>query len=144
MNVERMLKHRRGPAITCRPDDAVAVVAKLLTHHRIGALPVCDSSGALVGVISERDLVRGLALKGDDLLAMPAKELMTRDVATCQPTDTVKDVMATMSRRHIRHLPVMEKGRLKDMLSQRDVMEARLEETRLEADVLRDVVRARA
>jgi CBS domain-containing protein len=144
MNVERMLRHRRGPVVTCKPEDAAGVVAKLLAHHRIGALPVTDSSGALVGVISERDLVRGIALKGAAILAAPAKELMTKDVATCAPTDTAKEVMATMSRRHVRHLPVMEKGRLKDMLSQRDVMEARIEETRLEADVLRDAVRARA
>lgn len=142
MTVKLILKRHRPTLVTCRPEDSAATVAKLLTDHRIGALPVTDSSGALVGVISERDLVRGLTTKGATVLGLHARDLMTRDVATCTPKDTIKDVMLTMSRRHIRHLPVLENGKLKDMLSQRDVMQARLEETQLEVNVLRDVALA--
>jgi CBS domain-containing protein len=142
MTVELILKRNRSNLVTCTPDDPVEAVAKLLTDHRIGALPVVDGAGRLVGVISERDLVRGVAAKGAAMLRLYARDLMTRDVATCTPRDSIKDVMLTMSRRHIRHLPVMADGRLKDMLSQRDVMQARLEETQLEVNVLRDVALA--
>jgi len=142
MTVELILKRHRAKLVTCTPDDPVATVATLLTDHRIGALPVVDAGGKLVGVISERDIVRGVAGKGTQVFTLHARDLMTRDVATCTPKDSIKDVMLTMSQRHIRHLPVMENGRLKDMLSQRDVMQARLEETRLEVNVLRDVALA--
>lgn len=142
MTVELILKRHRAKLVTCTPDDPVATIARLLTEHRIGALPVVDAGGKLVGVISERDIVRGMAGKGTQVFTLHARDLMTRDVATCTPRDSIKDVMLTMSRRHIRHLPVMENSRLKDMLSQRDVMQARLEETQLEVNVLRDVALA--
>ena len=82
-----------------------------------------------------------MAEKGSASVNLKVSDLMTADVATCLPGDSIKDVMEIMARRHIRHLPVMEEGNLLDMLSQRDVMEYRLEATELEANVLRDRVR---
>jgi CBS domain-containing protein len=141
MTVKNILKDHDGPLITCRPEDTIDTVATILASKRIGALPVHDGDRNLVGIISERDVVRGLAEKGNACIDLNVSDLMTADVATCQPGDTIKDVMQIMARRHIRHLPVMEDGKLLDMLSQRDVMEYRLEATELEANVLRDRVR---
>lgn len=138
MTVQSLLKNDRAKVVTCRPDDTVELVARLLTKNRIGAVPVIDGKGKLVGVISERDIVRGLSETPAKVADRRVKELMTADVATCRPTDHVKDVMAVMARRHIRHLPVLENGELRDMLSQRDVMISRIEQTELEVNVLRD------
>ncbi|MBT3306130.1 MAG: CBS domain-containing protein [Alphaproteobacteria bacterium] len=141
MSVKNILKDHGGQLITCRPEDTIDTVATILASKKIGALPVRDSDRMLVGIISERDIVRGMAEKGSDSVNLRVRDLMTADVATCQPEDSIKDVMQIMSRRHIRHLPVLKDGQLLDMLSQRDVMEYRLEATELEANVLRDRVR---
>ena len=143
MSVKNILKDHGGQLITCRPEDTIDTVATILASKKIGALPVRDSDRMLVGIISERDIVRGMAEKGSDSVNLRVRDLMTADVATCQPEDSIKDVMQIMSRRHIRHLPVLKDGQLLDMLSQRDVMEYRLEATELEANVLRDRVRVR-
>ncbi|MBC8340019.1 MAG: CBS domain-containing protein [Rhodospirillales bacterium] len=141
MNVESILKDHEGPPITCRPEDTVETVAGILTTNKIGALPVHDAQRKLVGIISERDVVRGLAENGSGCVNLKVSDLMTTDVATCKPSDSIKDVIKIMMRRHIRHLPVMKDGALLDILSQRDVMESRLEAKELEANVLRDRVR---
>ena len=141
MSVKNILKDHGGHLITCRPEDTIDTVATILASKKIGALPVRDAECNLVGIISERDVVRGMAEKGSASVNLKVSDLMTVDVATCLPDDSIKDVMEIMARRHIRHLPVMEEGNLLDMLSQRDVMEYRLEATELEANVLRDRVR---
>jgi len=141
MSVKNILKDHGGHLITCRPEDTIDTVATILASKKIGALPVRDADRNLVGIISERDIVRGMAEKGSACVNLKVSDLMTADVATCLPEDSIKDVMEIMARRHIRHLPVMEDGNLLDMLSQRDVMEYRLEATELEANVLRDRVR---
>jgi CBS domain-containing protein len=141
MSVKNILKDHGGHLITCRPEDTIDTVATILASKKIGALPVRDAERNLVGIISERDVVRGMAEKGSASVNLKVRDLMTADVATCLPEDSIKDVMEIMARRHIRHLPVMEDGNLLDMLSQRDVMEYRLEATELEANVLRDRVR---
>lgn len=139
MTVQSLLKNDRPKVVTCRPDDTVGLAAQMLTKNRIGAMPVIDGKGKLVGVISERDIVRGLSEMTTGRVAdRRVKELMTKDVVVCRPTDHIKDVMAVMARRHIRHLPVLENGELRDMLSQRDVMVSRLAEAELEVNVLRD------
>jgi len=141
MSVKNILKDHGGHLITCRPEDTIDTVATILASKKIGALPVREAERNLVGIISERDVVRGMAEKGSASVNLKVSDLMTADVATCLPDDSIKDVMEIMARRHIRHLPVMEEGNLLDMLSQRDVMEYRLEATELEANVLRDRVR---
>ncbi len=140
MSVETILKDHDGNLITCRPEDTIETVARLLTSNKIGALPVRDGDRKLVGIISERDIVRGLSEKGVAVVNLIVSDLMSPDVATCKPTDSIKDVVEIMLRRHIRHLPVVEGDDLLDILSQRDVMESRLELTELETSVLRDRV----
>ena len=144
MSVKRILEAKKIKLISCRPRDTIETVAEILTVNKIGALPVRDGEGKLIGIISERDIVRGFAEKGRAIGDSRVENLMTRDVAACQPTDTLKTVMATMSRRHIRHLPVVENGALIGIISQRDVMAIRLEEAELETNVLRDRVLTQA
>ena len=144
MSVKRILEAKKIKLISCRPRDAIETVAEILTVNKIGALPVRDGEGKLIGIISERDIVRGFAEKGRAIGDLRVENLMTRDVAVCRPTDTLKSVMATMSRRHIRHLPVVENGALIGIISQRDVMAVRLEEAELETNVLRDRVLSQA
>jgi CBS domain-containing protein len=136
------LKSRTAPVVTCRPDDTIQLVVGLLDRHKIGALPVTDGDGRLVGVVSERDIVRALAASQGDVRARKVSELMTRDVVTCTRATAIKDAARLMDRRRIRHLPVMEGNRVADMVSLRDVVSLRLSETELEVDVLRDYARA--
>ena len=136
------LKSRTAPVVTCRADDTIQLVIGLLDRHKIGALPVTDGDGRLVGVISERDVIHALAANQGDVRARKASELMTRDVVTCTRATAVKDAARLMDTRHIRHLPVMEGSRVVDMVSLRDVVSLRLSEAELETGVLRDYARA--
>ena len=136
------LKSRTAPVVTCRADDTIQLVIGLLDRHKIGALPVTDGDGRLVGVISERDVIRALAASKGDVRALKVSELMTRDVVTCTRATAVKDAARLMDTRHIRHLPVMEGSRVVDMVSLRDVVSLRLSEAELETGVLRDYARA--
>ena len=105
---------------------------------------VVSADGRTVsGIVSERDVVRGLAERGTRILEVPVSELMTRDVISCTPRDTVKQVMAEMTRRRIRHLPVVEDGVLRGIVSIGDVVKNRLEEMETETNVLREVYIAR-
>ncbi|MDH5748333.1 MAG: CBS domain-containing protein [Rhodospirillales bacterium] len=139
MQIREILTHNKNRLVTNRPEDTIEASAMLLSTNNIGALPVRDGDGRLVGVISERDIVRGLAEHGAKVRDLCVRDLMTRDVVTCSPADTVKHAMSLMSQRHIRHLPVMEDGVLIGMISSRDVMASRLEQTQMERNVLRDV-----
>ena len=138
MDVRMILDQKHKPLTTCRPEDTIEAAATILTANRIGAIPVRDVEGDLAGIISERDIVRGFSEHGGKVLSLRVRDLMTRNVAVCAPTDSIKEAMRMMSRRHIRHLPVVENGALCDIISQRDVMESRLQETEMEANVLRD------
>ena len=140
--IATVLKSRTTPVVTCRADDTIQLVIGILHHHKIGALPVIDGDGRLVGVISERDVIRALAEGKGDVRTRKVSELMTRDVATCTRATAVKDAARLMDNRHIRHLPVMEGGRVVDMVSLRDVVSLRLSEAELETDVLRDYARS--
>ncbi len=143
MKVGELLKRQTGKLVTCRERDTVQTAAALMADKKIGALPVQDDAGTLAGILSERDISRGLAERGAGLASLTVGDLMTRDVVTCKPEDSVKDAMTAMSNRHIRHLLVLSKGVLAGVISQRDVMNAMLRETQLEVNVLRDYARAK-
>jgi len=113
---------------TVHPDVAVSDAIALLSRYNIGALPVCDASGDLIGIISERDIVRGLSENTAGLDDLTVADLMTSDVVTCSPGDDLEKVMSMMDEQHIRHIPVLEQGRLSTIVSSRDVMSAVLEE----------------
>lgn len=138
MSVEKILAKKGRNVITILPEHIVSDAAKLLNEQKIGVMVVCDPKGRLEGVLSERDLVKGMAKYGAATLTMPVRNLMTTVVITCKPTDDVKDLMQTMTNRRIRHLPVLEEGRLVGIVSIGDVVNFRLQEAQMEMGILRD------
>jgi CBS domain-containing protein len=131
--------HAKGQRIaTIRPDAAIGTAVRRLRLEGIGALVVSEDGEHVLGIVSERDVVRALADHGNQLTSMHVMDIMTRSVKTCRPDDSIKHVMAEMTRSRIRHLPVMEHGAMCGIISIGDVVKNRLEEIELEASVLRD------
>ncbi len=142
MHVANILKVKGSDVVTIGPDETVAATARLLNVKRIGAILVCGANGKVVGVISERDIIRGVAVNGERALEMQVRDLMTSEVIACKPTDTVAEVMKMMTVQRFRHMPVIEDGELKGIISIGDVVKIRIEETEMETRVLRDYVLA--
>ena len=122
------------------PKKSIATICTRLSALNIGAFPVCDAHGALIGIISERDVVRAFARDGARLADMHVRDLMTREVETCGLDTPMVEAEKIMNRRRVRHLPVMDGARLAGMLSIRDVMVWRQREARDEVNVLRDAM----
>ena len=140
MRVSDVLKSNRQVLATCIPDESIASICTRLSALNIGAFPVCDAHGALVGIISERDVVRAFAKDGARLADMHVRDLMTRDVTTCTQETSMVEAEKLMNKRRVRHLPITEGGKLVGMLSIRDVMVWRQQEARDEANVLREAM----
>ena len=140
MKVREILEAKGSRVATIRPDATLSAAVHRLALERVGAPVVSDDGVRVTGILSERDVVTGLARDGADLFATGRRVagLMTRDVATCGPDDTVKWLMAEMTRRRVRHLPVLDDGRLVGIVSIGDVVKSRLGEVELEATVLRE------
>jgi|APSaa5957512493_1039668.scaffolds.fasta_scaffold151225_2 CBS domain-containing protein len=130
MLVHRLIKKQKDRLLTCRPDDSIKVAAVMLRSNHIGALPVCDADRHLKGVISERDIVRGVADSDAQVLEMTVAELMTAEVITCAPDDDIRDALRLMFKHKIRHLPVVDEGQVCGMVSLRAAMESRLRRRR--------------
>ncbi|HSC56286.1 MAG TPA: CBS domain-containing protein [Nitrospira sp.] len=143
MKIGEFLEHSRQRLVTCSPDATLNAVAKLLYQHGIGAMPVCELGGRMVGVISERDLVRAFVRTDlNELQFIRARDVMTTQVITCGPDDSMKTAQKQMQAHHFRHLPIVADGQVKGMLSLRDTMALRLQESEDEMTVLRDVAAA--
>ncbi len=140
MDVASLLRTKGSSVATAPPEATIADIAARLKQEKIGALIVSDDGVKVLGIISERDIVRGLADHGLDLLDKRADELMTVEVFTCTPNDTTADLMAVMTARRIRHIPVTEDGGLCGIISIGDVVKDRLDEIEREANALRDYV----
>ena len=141
MTVATILKSKGSHVATTTPDRTVNSVAWELKVRNIGALVVVGDDGAtILGLVSERDLVRGLTDHGPQLQALPVSRLMTTPVLTCMPEERVTAVMARMTRHRVRHLPVVDRGRLVGIISIGDVVKFRLDELELEANVLRETL----
>ncbi len=132
--VSEVLRNKGFEVATIRPDETVAEVVAMLTRNRIGAAPVLDERGRLAGIISERDVVRGIAAHGDRVLALSAGELMTREVQTCAPGDEIVELMEIMTNQRIRHLPVVQDGSLIGIVSIGDIVKQRLAEAHFELE----------
>ena len=144
MKVQAMLADKGKKVVTTRPDTTIATVIGILKLERIGALVVSNDGQHVLGIISERDIVRSLASHDLEFLSQHAETLMTRHVKTCKPEDNIKDVMTEMTRSRIRHLPVVEDGRLCGIISIGDVVKNRLEELETESNVMRDYIVGRS
>ena len=144
MKVRTMLAQKGDRVLTIRTDATISAAIEILTAEKIGALVASDDGAAVLGILSERDVVRGLREHGEALLSMKVAEFMTTPVKTCELTDDIQDIMAQMTRSRIRHLPVVEEAKLRGMISIGDVVKNRLEELEAEASALRDYVSGRA
>jgi CBS domain-containing protein len=140
MNVETILKGKGRSVVTIAPDATIGEAVDLLRRKSIGAIVVTAGDGVMAGILSERDVVHALAERGAGLLDLPVSALMTRHVFTCKPGDSVAELMAEMTERRIRHLPVVEAGRLAGIVSIGDVVKNRLDEVEEEATTLRQFI----
>ena len=141
MTVKAILSNKGDQVLSIEPHATLATAVQSLAQRRIGALVVTGADDRLVGIISERDIVRVLAEKGSDVLAVPVSEVMTRKVVTCRLDDTIAALMELMTAGKFRHVPVVEQGRLAGMVSIGDVVKARLGQLEREQDALRDYIR---
>ena len=140
MTVAAILKDKKPGVIAAKPSDTVEQVCQLLADKGIGAVLVLKPDGAIAGILSERDIVRGLSMIGTDLLQQSADSIMTKNVMVCSSHDTIEDVMHLMTRRRIRHLPVVDEGRLIGIISIGDVVKRRIAETEMEAEALKQYI----
>jgi CBS domain-containing protein len=139
-SVSDLLNHKGRTIISILPSETLESAAKLLTEKRIGAVVVRDRRGKLAGILSERDIVRALADRGTAALADRVEDRMTKEVRTCLPTESVKDLMKMMTLRRHRHVPVCDAaGELLGVVSIGDAVKARLDEQASEVAVLRDL-----
>lgn len=139
MRIAEILRSKGSAVQTVPPATTVCELIGDFARHNIGAMVVVDA-GTVVGIVTERDVVRQLHERGPSVLVARAAEVMTRDVATCLPTDSVDSLAATMTERRIRHLPVVVDGRLVGIVSIGDVVKSRIDELQAERDQLESYI----
>jgi CBS domain-containing protein len=130
MSLKSILAAKGGEVVSIDSIADLAAAAELLTKHRIGALVVLDAGGHLVGILSERDIVRAMAESGSAVLRLPVAQVMTRNVSTCDIDDSISSVMDRMTKGRFRHMPVLDKGRLAGLVSIGDVLKRHIETIR--------------
>ena len=142
MNVKAILAVKKlgGDIMSIEPTADLATAAKLLSKHRIGSVVILGAGERLVGILSERDIVRAVSEQGAGALALPVGQVMTRDVATCGEDDTVASIMERMTAGKFRHMPVVANGRLVGLISIGDVVKLRVEEIEGESEAIRDII----
>jgi CBS domain-containing protein len=140
MIIAGILKSKGYSVVAVPPDATIASVTETLGEHRIGAVIVVDANERLLGILSERDIVRALARHKAKTLEMTAADLMTREVRTAHPEMTVSDAMEAMTNGRFRHMPVYDRGTLVGMISIGDVVKMRISEQEHEVDSLKAYV----
>lgn len=140
MTVEKILNQKGTHASVVGPDAKIADVIATLGAEEVGALVVSANGQTIDGIISERDIVRGLLEHGPGVLDHLVSDLMTQDVVTCTADDPVAGVMAIMDQRNIRHVPVTDDGVLAGIISIRDINKLRLDEVQAEANAMREYI----
>jgi CBS domain-containing protein len=141
MTVNDILSHKGSQVITIEPTATLAAAVRTLVGQRVGALVVTGADHRIVGIISERDIVRVLDEKGAAVLDAPVAEVMTRKVVTCDRNETIAEIMERVTSGRFRHVPVVEQGRLVGIVSIGDVVKARLGELEHEQNALREYIR---
>jgi CBS domain-containing protein len=140
MTVEQILKSKGRNVVTASPEDTVRSIAATLSERRIGAVVIVGKDGSIGGIVSERDVVHAIAKRGAKALDMKAQQIMTEEVHTCEPADSEAELMALMTNQRIRHLPVVEHGKLSGMISIGDVVKYRIEAIEREADEMKHYI----
>jgi CBS domain-containing protein len=140
MKLAELIKGKQQEIVKIRVNSTIAEAANTITNNKIGALLVEAEDGEIVGIISERDIVRGMSQHGADLHDVLVSELMTADLIRCAPKDSVNEAMAMMTDRRIRHLPVFDDEKLVGFISIGDLVKCRMMEVQSEAEALRQYI----
>lgn len=140
MTVSRILATKGRDVVSIMPESTLADAATLLATRRIGAVIVCGEHGAVLGILSERDIVRALAENGAEALSHPVSRRMTEKVISCREQTTIDEVMQMMTRGKFRHMPVIEAGNLCGVISIGDVVKLRMAEVEAESRAMRDYI----
>lgn len=140
MYVASLLKRKGDRLVTAQPATPISDVIKLLNLHSVGAVVIVDARHKLRGILSERDIVRALNAQGGAAVSLTAADLMTQGVITCSLSDTITSAMSVMNEHKVRHLPVLDNGRLVGVVSMRDVVNERLAEVEYDEELLREYV----
>lgn len=141
MLVSSMLRAKGGSVGTIRPDTTVRQLCDKLKAMRVGALVVSEDGERILGIVSERDVVRAIAASGQDILDRGVTEIMTADVVTCGPGDAIGDLMIMMTENRVRHLPVTENGKMIGLVSIGDVVKYRVDELEHEAEAMQQYIK---
>jgi CBS domain-containing protein len=139
MRVAEILEQKGNKTMTVAQTDSVGTAVEVLREHGFGALVVSSNGEQIEGIISERDIVRALGQRAD-LLDIPVSEIMTEKVFTCAPTDHIDGLMAMMTEKRIRHLPVQISGRLSGLISIGDVVKHRVSELEAETRLVQEYI----
>jgi len=140
MTVKAIMSRKGSDVVTIDPAATLSHAVTMLAEHRIGAIVITGADKQIVGILSERDIVRALASRGPTSLDEPVGQVMTRKVVTCTETETVGAIMELMTDGKFRHLPVVERGRLAGIISIGDVVKYRLSEMEHESNALREYI----
>ncbi len=143
VTVATILQSKGHDVITARPDDDIIDVAKTLRNNRIGTVLITDEGGHLLGLASERDIVMGMAEYGSGALTRPVSDVMTSKLVVCEPGNDMVFVMACMTDRRVRHLPVLDNGKLVGIISIGDVVRARIFSLESESETMREYIAGR-
>ena len=142
MLVSQILKHKGDLVFTASPQETLSAAAALLHSRGVGAMVIVEGDDRVVGILSERDIVRVVAERGPPGLAQPISSSMSRDVIFAEPTETVQALLERMTDRRIRHLPVLKDGRLAGIVSIGDLVKSKIAEAEAEAETLKAYITA--
>lgn len=137
MTVKAILEHKGHDVLTLGPNEKLSEAIRMLAEHRIGALVITNGDRKIVGILSERDIVRVLAREGKGALDIAVRSAMTPKVKICNESHTVNEVMEIMTKGRFRHLPVEKDGQLDGIVSIGDVVKRRIEDVEREAEEIR-------
>jgi CBS domain-containing protein len=140
MILEQILREKGGQVYSVAESATLKEAAELLDARKVGAMVILNEGGAVIGVISERDIVRAVARAGVAGLKQPVSDSMSRQVVTARPKETIETAMDRMTDRRIRHLPVVEGGRLLGVVSIGDLVKWRIAEATAEVAAIRSYI----
>lgn len=140
MNVEQLLSDKGREVISVQPHRTLAEAVRVLSERRIGAVAVMGADGALVGILSERDIIRALGAEGAGALDSAVSRVMTAKVVTCRPQTSVDELMEIMTTGRFRHVPVIENGRVIGIVSIGDVVKHRVAAIEAESQAMRNYI----
>ena len=140
MIVKSIIDTKGGDVVTLEPSASLDTAAKLLAERRIGAVVVLGADDRVVGILSERDIVRAISERGAAAMQESVSQVMTRKVATCTLDETIHSIMERMTAGKFRHVPVIEQGRLAGIISIGDVVKHRIVEMEQESDALKSYI----